>query len=620
MKSYRKTCRIVAAIAFVLAVTAVARGQRDRILIPNEQGRFQVRDSGDYQYAPAPRNSVPPTVSNADALPEWNLALDEAIRIALQNTDVVRVLSGAGAASSGLTIYSPGIANAGIDSARSTFDPTLSINNSFLRSETPSAIFDPLDGTRSIITGSRSDRYDFSMGVNKRMLNGADASLGVGTNRRRFGNETLPLNPLSSSNVDISYSQPLLQGRGVDANSVPVVLAFLDTESSYFRLKNSLQNMVAGVIQGYWDLVQARIELWVIRQQIRQAEGVAELEGMRLQEGISNLGQAAQTNASLANFRANLISAEASVLNRVASLRGILGMPPGSDFTIIPTTPPVREKIEFDWDSLVSLAEQRRPDLVELKIVLQADRQRILQAANRAQPRLDAVALYRWNGLEGQMPIGDRLEANPGDHTDWSLAVNFSVPFTLRAERANLRQNELLLASDRANLQQGLLRVSHSIANLLRTLDSLYLQNEAFKNARAAAEESLNLQMEAFRAGRVNFVDVLLAINTWAGSVTSEARSITQLNTALATLEVETGTILESHGVRLFEERYCSLGPMGKFFEGREYPAAFKPSPNAARYEEGSEPSENAFNLEVPEMSGDFRERIQRLPPEPLSP
>lgn len=605
--------RVMLAVVAVLAMATSANAQRDRVLIPNEQGRFQVRDSGDYVPAPLPRTLTPPTVATAVDSPEWNLSLDEAIRIALRNTDVVRVLSGVGAASSGVTIYSPGIANASIDAARSVFDPTISARNGFLRGESPFERFDPGDPNRAIIQGTRGDDYDFSFDINKRFLSGADAGLRVLADRSRTANELLPLNPRTRSTVDLSLTQPLLRGAGVDVNSAPVVLAFLDTESSYFRLKNSLQNMVAGVIQGYWDLVQARVELWVVQQQIRQVEEVNDRATAQQLVGITNSNEVAQTVASLENFKANLIGAEASVLNRVASLRAIMGMPPGSDFTIVPTTPPVTERIAFNWDELVALAEQRRPDLVELKIVLEADRQRILQASNRSRPQLDAVALYRWNGLQGKMPIGDRIASDAGQFTDWSLAVNFSVPFTMRADRANLRQNELLLASDRANLQQGLLRASHAIASDLRFIEQLYAQYAAFKVARSAAEDSLIQQFAQFGVGRVIFVDVLLAINTWAGSVTSEARAVTQLNAALATLEANTGTILETHGVRLFEERYCSLGPLGRLGKGREYPSAYRPSENSERYEPGMEPAEEAFNLEVPTLEG-YLERVQRLP------
>ena len=47
-------------------------------------------------------------------------------------------------------------------------------------------------------------------------------------------------------------------------------------------------------------------------------------------------------------------------------------------------------------------------------------------------PRLDAVALYRWNGLSGTLPNGERLASAAGQFPDWTLGVNFSVPLGLR--------------------------------------------------------------------------------------------------------------------------------------------------------------------------------------------
>ena len=592
------------AIAVIIALLAIApaRAQRDRIFIPNEQGRIQVRDSGGYAPAPLPRNSVPPTVGSDGELEEWKLSLDEAIRVALKNTDVVRVLSGLGAASSGQTIYSPGIANAAIDQARGVFDPNLSIRNNFLRNDSPSASFDPSDPNRAIVNGTRSNNYSFGFDLTKRFLSGADGAIQAGANRSQLSNllQPFPLNPQTNSDFSVSLTQPFLRGAGVDVNSVPIVLAFLDTESSYFRLKNSLQNLVAGVIQGYWNLVQARTELWVIQRQVEQTQFLFELETENKAEGRSDQAQLAQTASQLANFKANLIGAEAAILNDVANLKAVLGLPPGSEFTILPTTPPVLDRIEFDWEELVALAEQRRPELVELKIILEADRQRITQAKNRAQPSLDAVALYRWNGLEGTMPVGDRVEARPERFTDWTLGVNFSVPLTLRADRAALRQVELLLANDRANLKQGLLQASHEIASILRSIEQLYAQYKAFGEARKASEDSLEQIFQEFQTGRVNLLEYLLAINTWASSKSAEARAITQLNATFATLEASTGTILETHGVRLLEERYCAIGPLGQLGAGRSYPSALRPSGNAERYEAGEGAAESAFDLTIP--------------------
>ena len=88
----------------------------------------------------------------------------------------------------------------------------------------------------------------------------------------------------------------------------------------------------------------------------------------------------------------------------------------------------------------------------------------------------------------------------------------------------------------------------------------------------------------------------------------------------LKTLKRETGTILETHGVRLYEERYRAVGPLGVFGDGECYPESVRPTPNAARYPAGSEPAQNFFDLESPpELEGE--PPPERLPPPvPLDP
>src|SRR5207244_60604 len=153
-------------------------------------------------------------------------------------------------------------------------------------------------------------------------------------------------------------------------------------------------------------------------------------------------------------FRANRIAAEADVLNREGALRNLLFLPPNDGRKIVPVSPPASQRFTPGWDSVVQLAEQRRPDIVELKIIVEADRERLIQAENLALPRIDGTALYRWNGLSGEMPNGDHLETPAGRFTDWSAGINFAVPLGLRQGRAQSRQQKLLITRDLANVEQ----------------------------------------------------------------------------------------------------------------------------------------------------------------------
>jgi outer membrane protein TolC len=617
------TRRLLLVAAFgVCYGCAVPQELAQNFILP-EQRTIKYRDPAQFKSAPIPANVPPRTVTNPrPETPEWPLSLDEAIRIALENAQVVRTLAGTTAVSSGQTIYDTAITNTTIDQEQARFDLVVKQNNLFSRTNTPLASFDPADLTRSIITSTPTDAYSSDFGLNKTNMLGGQWGLKWTENPTRFtggsafaqtsqfpggafaGGSAFPLNPQDPSKVELSYTQPLLQGGGFLVNTAPIVIARLNTELSFFQYKDSVQELVRSVAEAYWNLVQARTDLWARKIQVQQSEESYNREKARLKSGLADLKDVAQSRVTYNQFVANRIAAEANVLTREGALRNLLVLPPSDARNLVPVSPPTSQRLRPDWQALVRLAEQRRPDIIELKIILEADQVRLAQAENQALPQLDATALYRFNGLSGTMPNGDSLSTSPGQFTDWTLGINFSVPLGLRKGRAQVRQQKLLIAKDRVNVQQGLHAAIHELASALRDLDSAYEQYLAYKETREAARVNLLVQTEQFRAGRAIFLNVLQALNDWGNAVSSEAQALLSYNVVLAALERRTGTILETHGLVFAEERFRAAGPLGIFGHGRLYPEALIPVGSPQRYPGSGEASENSFDLRNPATRG----------------
>ena len=177
------------------------------------------------------------------------------------------------------------------------------------------------------------------------------------------------------------------------------------------------------------------------------------------------------------------------------------------------------------------------------------------------------------------------------------MGVTFSVPLSLRASRARVRNQELQIAKDRANIQQNLHQIEHLLATSLRTIDQNFLQYEAFREARQAAKENLDVREARLSNGAENFLNFLQGVTDWGNAVASEAQSLATYNTELVGLERQTGTILETHGIRFVEERFASIGTHGRCFEEEWYPRDLRPQDSETRYEDSGEPSEEFFNL-----------------------
>lgn len=596
------TCRLLLCATLFFAASESARPQEIFRLILPEQRRMEIRHPSSLPRARMPDLPPPRTVSRPQLnAPTENLSLDDAIRVSLANSEVIRVLAGTTAVSSGRTVYDAAIVNTGIDQARGRFDPAIGVQNNFSRHNTPRAEFGPAAPFPTRIVGDPVQDYEMLMGLSKTTVTGGSAGFNVRTNPIRVKTgDALPLNPANRTSLDLSFSQPLLQGGGHRVNLAPVVIALIDTERSFFQFKDSVQQSVRGVIEGYWALVFARTDRWAREKQVEQGQFAFDRADAQMRWGLADQADLALARSALASFRAGLVGANANVLQREAALRNILGLPPSGVASVVPVTPPSVERLDFDWNHTMRLAEEYRPDLIELKLILEADQQRLLMARNQALPRVDATALYRWNGLEGRTPDRSIVSAGPGDFTGWQLGVNFSVPLGLRQSRAQLRQQELLIMRDRANLQQGLHAATHVLAANYRNLAQFYEQYLAFKDSRAAALENLNAQFAQDRAGLLNMINVVQAITTWGNAVSLEAQALLQYNTELANLELQSGTILESHGVRFVEERYGSVGPLGRAFRDRCYPRDFRPGPNVDQYPTTSEPAEEVFDLKDP--------------------
>ncbi len=451
----------------------------------------------------------------------------------------------------------------------------------------------------SLITSTPTDGYQSQLGLTKTNVLGGQWALNWTEDPTRVKADGLPLNPENPTTVSLGYTQPLLQGAGFAVNTAPIVIARLNTERSYFQYKDSVQEMVRGVIEAYWNLVQARIDVWARQIQVDESDYALTAARERKKAGFANESDVAQARVSYAQFKAALVASQANVLAQEGALRNILGLPPEDGRRIVPNSPPASKRLAPDWEKVIRLASERRPDVVELKLIVEADKQQLLQTENQALPQLNATALYRWNGLSGEMPNGQDISTRGGQYTDWSVGVTFAVPLGLRQGRASVRQQRLLIARDAENVAEGVHEAAHDLAVAVRDLDSAFEQYQALRETRDAAYDNLQYQTAQFRTGRVEYLNVLQAINDWGNAVSSEAQQLLAYNVDLAALERQTGTILETHGLVFNEERFRAAGPVP--CHDRSYPAALPIAGEPHRYPGGDEPAENAFDLKKPD-------------------
>jgi type V secretory pathway adhesin AidA len=164
-------------------------GVLDQVILP-EQRTIEYVDPAQLPAAKIPPIEPPRTVSNPRPLtPKWELSLDEAIRIGLENAEVVRVLAGVAATSSGSTIYDTAITNTTIDQEQGRFDPAVTQDSTWTRTENSSTIFDPQARKGVRIFGNAVDAYRSQVGLDKVNVLGGEWTLNWIENPTRFGGD-----------------------------------------------------------------------------------------------------------------------------------------------------------------------------------------------------------------------------------------------------------------------------------------------------------------------------------------------------------------------------------------------------------------------------------------------
>lgn len=596
-----RTVRWMVATAYLTAsVPSSLSFAEDRLWNPilPEQRSIEVTLPPRYQVDVA-TPGTPTTVSTTEARKELPLSLDEAIHIALQNAEAIRVGSGGAVRASGQTIYDVAIRNTQIDAERARFDPTLGIDNTFIRQDIPSAGIIVPNPRQVTIQGFQRDNYKFDMALEKLNPLGGLTRLDIETNVQRTKPRISNLNPLTTTRAGISYIQPLLQGAGSDVTMAPIRIAQLETDRTYFQFKSSVQDMVYSTIQAYWRLSASRITVWTTEQQMEQGRFAAERAEARQRQGLADSSEVSQTRLAYFNFRSLNVVARSSQLEAENALNNLLFLSPVSEFEIVPSTALHSQDVDFSWDELLAMVDENRPDLQEMRALVHIDRHQITLAETLALPQFNFVSGYGWTNTQGEKQGFfstdiTQFNASGSRYTDWTMGVTMDMPLGFREGRANVRGQELNYSRDLANLRQRFHGVVHDVAGAVRTIDRNYAEYLSYREAREAAAINLDQQRTEYDNGRKGFLNLLQAIADWGSSVSSEVDALARFNTELANLERQTGTILETHSVYFEQDKFCAPGPLGPR-KPVEYPRTMQPTPNANRYGAESSPPENEY-------------------------
>lgn len=598
---------------------------------------------------PVAETQPPPSLRFPQSQEKWPMTLEEAIKTALANSEVIREIGGRIVQSPAQTstVYDPAVSESdprlGVEAALSDFDAQFA-TQLFLE-QTDRRFNNTFAGTgRDKLF---SNLGDFRAGVSKTAATGTQLYL---EHRTAYNRNDSPANRFPSAYDAVilgGFRHPLLQGSGVEFNRIAgpdatpgnyngVLIARIRTDISLADFEAAVRDLVRDVERTYWELYFAYRDFDAKHRGRELA-----LDSWRIANSEYVFGRAHVGDEALA--RQQYYLAQSAMENALCGtpegaggtyalerrLRTLLGLPPTDGRMIVPVDEPQLVDIRFDWPESLALALSRRVELRKQRWLIKQRELELVAARNFQRMRLDVVGEYRWRGWgdellsSGNSAFADLLS---GDLQEWRFGLELRTPVGNRVGHAAVRHAELQLAREHARHREMERQIASDLAGGFTELDRAYAVCRSRYNQTVAAQIRLTTQDLRTSRGVDRLFFALDAQREFVTALSSYFRAVVDYELALLNLHFARGTLLDNHQVYLAEGRWCeeayaSAAKLARNFRqtSLNYVMARPPAVSAGPYTQTAPETvpENAplSASPTPVPTGPPPERLPPLPP-----
>lgn len=389
--------------------------------------------------------------------------------------------------------------------------------------------------------------------------------------------------------LEFQVQHPLLRGRGTSVNRIPVVLARINEDLSLVDFEERVRNLVRDVEFAYWDLYQSYWNVENARVARDSASKAYHIAYEKLQKGAAGTTEAqakftyhdfqAQLDAALAGGAA--LGGDPGLFGREQTLRILMGWASSDGRLIRPSDKPAIGMAQFDFDDSINEMLSRSVDLRRQRWIIKQRELELLSAKNQMLANVDLSFIYRYVGVGTSLldkggngsfpqnkPPKPLTPAEPppsaweellsGDYQEAAVRLDY-LPNPVGARRASndVRNKQLTLARDHALLEEKEIAATHRISQVLRELNSNYIQMTEQLAALSAADRWVKLYQEKFNAGDAGaeqIMDLLLrAQQSRANAGRNYARALAEYNKSIVEVHLLKGSLLEYNNITLEE-------------------------------------------------------------------
>jgi outer membrane protein len=453
--------------------------------------------------------------------------------------------------------------------SHSIFDPVITSTFNATRRETPA--IDRFVGSEAQFGADVLSALSqpFTIRGQQMLPTGTLYSVGFDANRTTNTGQRSISNPGVSSNLNLSFSQPLMRNRGTYFTKLPITLARSRLRASEYQIQDQILRTVAAAENAYWDVIAARESLAVAEQTLGLFGQSLKRSQRELELGAISQLEIFQPQAEYANAEIQVTQARFRLAQAEDVLRRQISVDLDPNIRKLPITlteqvaPPVQASL--DRDNLVEKALVQRPDIRAVRQTLDVDEIQIQTATNQLRPDLRLTGQYGSfgrNAYSSLDPVTGRPTVLPGNiGNTLGQAFGFSFPvygfgltltLPLRDRRASADYADAIV-----NKRLDMLRVRNQeqtvrleVLNAISQVEQSKASVELAKVALDLAQKRADAEQKKFDLGTSQMFFVLQAQTDLSQANSALVNQTVNYRRNLTTLLRVTGDLLTERGIQ----------------------------------------------------------------------
>ncbi len=438
---------------------------------------------------------------------------------------------------------------------RGTFDPSIALNWSYDRTQSPLNTL-VVAGVPTVLTSTTALQARFAQAF----TSGTSVTVSFNNQKQTSSQQFLRFNPAVVSSFSLIVTQQLLNGAGFDVNRRFLTIAERGKEITTQAVRQQVMTTLSQAETLYWDLVAARDNVLVAEKSLQVAEQLH--EDNREREAIGALSKIEVFTAASEVYarRRDLIAArtvfelretdlKASLTRDVARIAASVRVEP-TDSLPDPRTQPLPR-----LEDMQAIALENRPELRQGEANLQNQDVAIRYTANLLKPTLVLFGMVNSAGL-----YGNRLVDSPAgpiildgglanawgqlgrfEYPEYAFGFSLQFPMLNRSAQADHARAKIEKQQAETSLQQLRNRIRLEVRNATILLTQSSAQVQSALKAVELREKSYQEEEEKLRAGLSTPYDLIRRQRDLMAARLEEVRARTNHAKARVALDRATG-------------------------------------------------------------------------------